>query len=127
MAQNEPQKSRLLSDVEIDGTIKFQGELIFDGKFKGEVIEGTALTLGESSVVEADIRTDHLTISGIVRGDVTVGEKCYLKPTAHLEGDLKTARLVMDDGATFIGSSQISPKPSNVVNLNAMRKGSAAS
>lgn len=121
MAQNENMQSSLLQDVEITGSIAFKGELTLDGKFNGENIVGNVLIVGKNAVIQGDIAADHLTILGSVRGDVNVAEKCHLTATAKLEGDLKTSRLVMEDGATFIGSSEIAPKPSNVVNLAARK------
>lgn len=102
--------SNLLGDVEVTGSISFKGELTFDGKLTGPLIEGRTLILGEHSEITANITAQYLTISGVLRGDVNVSEKCQLKPTARFEGNLKTSRLVMEDGATFIGRSEITPK-----------------
>ena len=108
-------QSRLGRDVEITGTLKFKGELHFDGKFRGSLLEGSALVVGEGAEVRAkSIVLDNLTSSGLVDGDATVSQRCHLKETAHLQGSLKTFRLAMDDGATFAGALEIS-KPANVI------------
>lgn len=121
-----PEKSALLQDVEINGSLTFKGDLYFDGKLKGAQIEGDLLTLGQHANIEGNIKTDHLTVEGAVKGDVTVTEKCHLRSTATLEGALKTSRLVMDEGATLVGNLEIGPKPSNVVELGAARKSATA-
>ena len=36
-----------------------------------------------------------------------VGERCELKSRCTLQGDLKAARLVIEEGATFIGKSEV--------------------
>jgi hypothetical protein len=36
-----------------------------------------------------------------------VGERCELKSTGTLQGDLKAPRLVIEEGATFIGKSNL--------------------
>ena len=36
-----------------------------------------------------------------------VGERCELKSKCVLQGDLKAARLVIEEGATFIGKSEV--------------------
>lgn len=108
-------QSRLGKDIEITGTLKFKGELFFDGKFKGNIVEGSALVIGEGAEVRSkSIVLDNLTSSGLVDGDATVSQRCHLKETAHLQGSLKTFRLAMDDGATFAGALEIS-KPANVI------------
>ena len=108
-------QSRLSKDIEITGTMKFHGELIFEGKFKGDLVQGSSLVIGEGAEVRAkSIIVDNLTSSGLVDGDATVSQRCHLKETAHLQGSLKTFRLAMDDGATFAGALEIS-KPANIV------------
>jgi len=44
-----------------------------------------------------------------VHGNITVEERCELKSHAVLHGDLKAARLVIEDGATFVGKSEVTP------------------
>jgi len=106
--------SRLSKDIEITGTLKFKGELLFDGKFKGNLVEGSSLVIGEGAEVHSkSIVVDNLTSSGLVDGEANVSQRCHLKHTAHLQGSLKTFRLAMDDGATFAGALEIS-KPANV-------------
>jgi cytoskeletal protein CcmA (bactofilin family) len=107
-------QSRLSKDIEVTGTMKFQGELIFEGKFHGDLVQGSSLVIAESAEVHAKtIIVDNLTSSGLVDGDAKVAQRCYLKATAHLQGSLKTFRLAMDDGATFAGALEIS-KPANI-------------
>jgi cytoskeletal protein CcmA (bactofilin family) len=106
--------SRLGNDIEITGSLKFKGELFFDGKFRGSLMEGSSLVIAEGAEVHAkSIVVDNLTSSGLVDGDAKVSQRCHLKETAHLQGSLKTFRLAMEDGATFAGALEIS-KPANV-------------
>ena len=44
---------------------------------------------------------------GKVQGNITVAERCELKAKCTLQGDLKAARLVIEEGATFIGKSEV--------------------
>jgi cytoskeletal protein CcmA (bactofilin family) len=109
--------SKITSNVEITGTMKFKGELLFEGKFNGDRIEGNDLVMGEHAEVRAkNLVLDNLTTAGLVEGDADVSARCYLKATAHLQGSLKTFRLAMDDGATFSGGLVIS-KPANIAPL----------
>lgn len=109
MADIQANKSNVLSDVEINGSVTFKGELAFDGKLQGGGITGKVLTVGPAARVQGDIQSDAVVIQGVVNGDVTVAGKCDLKSTAQLYGNLTTARLVMDDGATLIGKAEIKP------------------
>jgi len=110
-AQRPKLTSSVLSqDVEITGSLTFKGELSFDGAIKGGHITGSVLNLGENAVVEGNITADEVTISGAVKGNATVSQRCHLRVSARLNGDLNTARLIMEEGATFIGMSNITPK-----------------
>src|SRR5262249_11746060 len=52
-------------------------------------------------------KTKSITIYGKVHGNVTVTERCELKSKCVLQGDLKATRLVIEEGATFIGKSEV--------------------
>jgi len=60
-------KDVLSSDVEIKGTIKFQKELLIDGKVEGEINSDGALTVGENADIRAEVKTKSITIYGNLR------------------------------------------------------------
>ena len=45
-------RNHLSSDVEIKGTLKFQNDLVFDGKIEGEIQSNATLTVGKSANVQ---------------------------------------------------------------------------
>ena len=100
-------KDILSKDVEIKGSIKFQKELMIDGKVEGEINSDGVLTIGENADIRGEIKTKSITVYGKVHGNITVGERCELKSRCTLQGDLKAARLVIEEGATFIGKSEV--------------------
>jgi cytoskeletal protein CcmA (bactofilin family) len=100
-------KDILSSDVEIKGSIKFQKELLIDGKVEGDINSDGVLTVGENAEIRGEIKTKSITVYGKVHGNITVSERCELKSKCVLQGDLKAARLVIEEGATFIGKSEV--------------------
>ncbi len=100
-------KDILSSDVEIKGSIKFQKELIIDGKVEGDINSDGILTVGENAEIRGEIKTKSITVYGKVHGNITVTERCELKSKCVLQGDLKAARLTIEEGATFIGKSEV--------------------
>lgn len=111
-APSSPSSSKnvLSNDVDIKGTIKFENELIFDGKIEGEIVsENGALTLGKNAEVNGEVRTKSVVVHGTVAGNITVAERCELKASSQLTGDLKAMRITIEEGATFIGKSEVTP------------------
>ena len=102
-------KNILSSDVEIKGSLKFQNELTIDGKIEGEINSSGVLTVGENAEIKGEIKTKSVTVLGKVHGNITVEERCELKAHAVLHGDLKATRLVIEEGATFVGKSEVTP------------------
>jgi cytoskeletal protein CcmA (bactofilin family) len=96
----------LSSDVEIEGSITFQKELLIDGKSQGQINSDGVLTIGENANVRGDIKIKSVTVHGKVHGNITA-ERCELKSNCTLQGDLRATRLIIEEGATFIGRAQI--------------------
>ncbi len=102
-------KNVLASDVHIKGTIKFDNELICDGKVEGEIISDGILVIGKNAEVKGEVMTKSVTVHGTVLGNITVAEKAELKASSQLTGDLTAARIVIEEGATFVGKSEVTP------------------
>jgi cytoskeletal protein CcmA (bactofilin family) len=100
-------KNVLSSDVEIKGSIKFSHDLIIDGRIEGEVSSDGALTVGENALIKGEIKTRAVTLFGKVEGNITVAERCELKSNAVLVGDVTAGTLAIEEGATFLGRSQV--------------------
>ncbi len=97
-------KCNLSSDVEIEGSITFQKELLIDGKVRGQIHSDGVLTIGENAHIRGEIKTKSVTVHGKVSGKITA-DRCELKSKCTLRGDLKAAGLIIEEGATFIGRS----------------------
>ena len=103
-------RNTLANDVEIKGSIKFQQDLSVDGKVEGEISSPNGvLVVGQNAELRGEIKTKSVTVYGRVHGNITVDERCELKANAQLHGDLKAARLVIEEGATFVGKSEVTP------------------
>ena len=112
MSQLTP--NHLSKDVEIKGTITFDSNLFIDGRLEGEILSSGTLTIGENGSVKGDIQAAAVSIHGVVNGNVTVEQRCELKTDAELVGDLKAPRLIIEEGATFVGRSEVTPKTATI-------------
>jgi len=103
-------RNTLANDVEVKGSIKFQHDLSVDGKVEGEISSTNGmLIVGQNAELRGEIKTKSVTVYGRVHGNITVDERCELKANAQLHGDLKAARLVIEEGATYVGKSEVTP------------------
>jgi cytoskeletal protein CcmA (bactofilin family) len=102
-------KNVLNSDVEIKGNIKFSGELAFDGKLDGEIHTDGNLTLGDSAVVNGNIGAQSVVVRGKVNGNITAREKIEIKAKAELFGDIRGTKLIIEEGVTFVGKTEVNP------------------
>jgi len=102
-------KNVLNSDVEIKGNIKFSGELSLDGKLDGEIHTDGTLQLGDSAVINGNINAQTVVIRGKVHGNVSVKDKIEIKSKAELFGDIRASKLVIEEGVTYVGKTEVNP------------------
>jgi cytoskeletal protein CcmA (bactofilin family) len=90
--------------LRVEGKIVSQENLTIDGQVDGTIEVGEhTLTIGPGAEVTADLTANAITISGTVTGNVTATTRVDLRPTASVEGDIRTPRLAMADGAIVRG------------------------
>jgi cytoskeletal protein CcmA (bactofilin family) len=106
---NPNSKNVLNSDVEVKGTLKFSGELTFDGKVDGDINSDGLLTLGDNAVVKGTIDVGSVIVRGKITGNVVAKDKIELKAKTELFGDVRAAKLVIEEGVTFVGKTEVNP------------------
>ena len=102
-------KNILNSDVEIKGTLKFAGELTFDGKLEGDINSDGTLNLSDNAVVKGNLNVSSVVLRGKITGNVTAKERIEIKAKTESFGDIKSPKLVIEEGVTFVGKSEVNP------------------
>ena len=102
-------KNILAADVEINGTLKFSGELTFEGKLEGEIQSDGVLNLGDSAVVNGNINAQSVVVRGKVNGNIVAKEKIDIKTKTEMFGDIRAAKLAIEEGVTFVGKTEVNP------------------
>ncbi|HYO80834.1 MAG TPA: polymer-forming cytoskeletal protein [Bryobacteraceae bacterium] len=101
--------------VAIRGQIFSREDLVIDGEVEGTVEAAEhRVTVGPNGKVQAGIKAREIVVLGAIHGNVEAVEKIDIRKDARLVGDIKTARIVIEDGAYFKGSIDITktePKP----------------
>jgi cytoskeletal protein CcmA (bactofilin family) len=102
--------------VKIVGQIYSKEDLYVDGDLEGtvEALEHR-LTIGPNGSLHASIKAREVVALGTIQGNVEATEKIEIRKDAKLVGDIKTARIIIEDGAYFKGSIDIvKPEPAKV-------------
>jgi len=97
----------IAEDCELKGSLVSVGNVRIDGKLEGTIEVGGDLIIGQSASVKANITAATATITGVVCGNIKVGDLLELSPSSHLCGDIITKQLKIDQGAIFVGTSSI--------------------
>ena len=92
---------------EFTGKLSFKDTVRIDGHFEGEISSENTLVIGESGSVHASIRSLIVIVSGEVHGDIIAGQQVTLHKTARIMGNLKTERLVIEEGAELNGKIEM--------------------
>jgi len=87
----------------MEGVIRVENSLRVDGRIKGNVTASDSLVIGKEGEIEGEIIAKNAIIGGKVRGRISASGKVVLESKAVFQGELKTARLMIDDGAVFDG------------------------
>src|SRR3984957_12293488 len=106
--------------VMIKGQIFSREDLTIDGEIDGSVeLHEHRLTVGPNGKLQAGVKAREVVVLGTIHGNVEASDKIDIRKDAKLVGDIKTARIVIEDGAYFKGSIDIarpeaakSPAPS---------------
>ena len=118
VGRNEPEAHRNSSAsigkaVKIVGQIFSKEDLYVDGDVEGtvELLEHK-LTIGPNGKVQAAIKAREVIVLGGIQGNVEAADRIEIRKDAKLVGDIKTARIIIEDGAYFKGSIDIvKPEP----------------
>ena len=94
--------------VMIKGQIFSREDLTIDGEVDGSVeLHEHRLTVGPNGKLQAGVKAREVVVLGTIHGNVEASDKIDIRKDARLVGDIKTARIVIEDGAYFKGSIDI--------------------
>jgi cytoskeletal protein CcmA (bactofilin family) len=96
---------RLIGELHIDGDVRLAGTV------QGEIHATGDVEVDDAAKVNASLAGGDINIRGIVSGPVTARKRLVVARSGSLTGDVRVARLVIQDGATFSGNVSMGPQP----------------
>ena len=106
---NGAAQSVITSEVEIKGVIKSAGSVRMDGKLDGDLASQGDSILGKTATMKGNISGNNVVIEGTINGTIAAKDKIEMKAAARITGDIKSKRLAVEDGVTFIGKCDVNP------------------
>jgi cytoskeletal protein CcmA (bactofilin family) len=91
-----------------NGTLEGHEDTVIEGRFQGTItLPSSTLTVSRGAKVEADVRVRSLVLNGELSGSVDAGERVMISETARMNGDIRTAKISISNGAQFKGGIKI--------------------
>lgn len=88
----------------VRGELSITGTVRIDGTIEGD-IAADFVVVGETGKIQGNIRSRGTVVGGRIDGNVDSSETVELKNGARVFGEIRTANLVMSEGALFDGLS----------------------
>jgi cytoskeletal protein CcmA (bactofilin family) len=100
--------SRLGPSLKIKGEISGNEDLTIEGAVEGLVqLDERKLTIGTTANLTSDIIAREVVVCGTVNGHLRGKDRIEIKKDGRVNGDVTTARIMIEDGAYFKGSIEI--------------------
>ena len=99
--------------VKVVGQISSKEDLFVDGTVEGTLeAPEHKITVGPHGTIQAALKAREVLVLGTIQGNVEAFDRLEIRKDAKLMGDIRTARIVIEDGAYFKGSIDIiKPEP----------------
>jgi cytoskeletal protein CcmA (bactofilin family) len=93
------------------GTLAAKGSLRVEGVFEGDISDAVDVEVGVHGRILGNVAAETVVIAGEVVGNVVASRAVELLATARLSGDIRTAKLRVDEGAHFEGACAMGEGP----------------
>jgi len=102
---------RVGAGVRIKGEITGSEDLLVEGSVEGPIrLPDHKLTVGLSAKLTSDVVAREIIVHGSITGNLHASERIEIMKNGSVVGDLTTARILIEDGASFRGSIEIDRK-----------------
>lgn len=103
-----PERNLIGNGTKIIGEVNSSGDFRIDGELEGKINCEGKIVIGETGLINGEIRCTEIDISGRMIGQLFVSELATLTNTADFKGEVKAGNLAIEPGAKFSGTSEMS-------------------
>jgi cytoskeletal protein CcmA (bactofilin family) len=87
----------------VAGDIESAGFTRVDGNIRGDLKAAGRVIIGERARMRSNVSGTHVTVGGVVRGNVIASEQLVILATGLVLGDIITRRIQADEGCLIHG------------------------
>jgi cytoskeletal protein CcmA (bactofilin family) len=98
----------LVEGSSIQGDLNAKGDVRIDGELRGNIHSTGRVALGSKSKVTGNVICQFADVGGHIQGNVEA-ESLTLRAHCRINGDIKTSRLIVEEGAQFSGACSMQP------------------
>ena len=95
------------SETKFNGDCRVEGTIRVDGEFEGKLEVSKVIIIGKSGVVKGEVKSSEVVVGGRVMGTIQGENRVELQAGAHVEGDIRTKSLIVDEGVFFDGQCKM--------------------
>jgi cytoskeletal protein CcmA (bactofilin family) len=99
-----PLETLIGPDSSIKGELSSKGVIRIDGVVEGNV-QADFLLISKTGSVKGEMTVREIKVDGIVEGNVNAKELIDIRPEGTVQGDIRTVKLIISEGAFFFGNS----------------------
>ena len=100
------------ASIKILGDVSGKEDLVINGTVEGTVdFRESNVTVGEQGKVNANITAKNINVAGELKGELRGSEQVTIKPSGRVTGDIRSPRVVLNDGCQFKGLVDMEDKP----------------
>lgn len=108
----------LKQDATFEGKLIFEGNVLVNGKFSGEIISSGELTVGDTGHLTGKVEIGTIIVHGEVHGDIKASQKIVINAPAVVRGDIVAPSLIIEEGAVFEGNCSMGKEVAMAANDN---------
>lgn len=96
-------------DTTIKGEMSFESGARILGTFEGKITSAGEVQIGSGANCNAAVEAQRVLVDGNINGDISASELLTLNADAKVVGDIVANKLVVMEGATFVGNCRVGP------------------
>ena len=100
-------QSLIQEGVSLKGELRAEGDIRIEGSVEGTVITKARVVVGATGNIHADVEAAEVLVMGRLSGKIVGHRRIELRKGAHVEGEITTQALVIEEGVFFHGLAQM--------------------